>query len=229
VYRDDRAGDKDRHSSAVNETRHLTKEGDGVIERLGRNCSYANVMATLAVFISLGGTSFATLQLNGRDIKDSSLTGRELQRNSVGGRPIKESRLGTVPRARNSDRINGFTVARLLVRCPKDTVPVSDACIEKTSRAPAPYGIAAVACEMVNRRQTSGRRLPSHDELTTAIGDYGITLAPDGELTRNVYPSATNPGGLDVLYITEPGGSVGLTPDTAAGAKPFRCVTDPLN
>ena len=64
-----------------------------MIDRLRRKLSYANVMATLAVFIALGGTSYAALQLTGRDIRDGSLTGRELQRNSVGGRPIKESRL----------------------------------------------------------------------------------------------------------------------------------------
>jgi hypothetical protein len=63
----------------------------------------------------------------------------------------------------------------------------------------------------------------------TAIGDYGITLASGGELTRNVYPSATDPGRVDVLYITDDVGSVALTPNTAAGAKAFRCVADPLN
>jgi hypothetical protein len=200
-----------------------------VTDRLRRKLSYANVMATLAVFIALGGTSYATLQLTGRDIRDSSLTGVDLRPNSIGGRPIKESRLGLVPQARDARRLNGLSAARLLVRCPNDTVPVSDVCFERSSRAPAAYTIAAGTCEFVSRRRTLGRRLPSHDELMTAIGDYGITLAPGGELTRNVYPSSANPGGLDVLYITEPGGSVSLTPDTAAGAKAFRCVTDPLN
>ena len=46
-------------------------------------------------------------------------------------------------------------------------------------------------------------------------------------MTRNVYP-ATN-GQVDVLYVTDAGGSVAITPNTAAGAKAFRCVTDPLN
>jgi hypothetical protein len=200
-----------------------------VVDRLRRMVSYANVMATLAVFIAVGGTSYAALQLTGRDIRDGSLSGRDLQRNSIGGKPIRESRLGTVPRARNAERLNGVTAARLLVRCPGDTVPVSDVCVETAPRAALPYRLAAVACEIVNRRQTLGRRLPSHDELMTAIGDFGIALAEGGELTRNVYPSATDPGRLDVLYVTEPGGGVALTPDTAAGAKPFRCVTDPLN
>lgn len=200
-----------------------------MIHRVRRNLTYANAMATLAVFISLGGTSYAALQLTGHDIRDGSLTGRDLRRDTLGGLRIKESRLGAVPRARNAERLNGVSAARLFVRCPDGTVPVSDACVETTPRTGAPYKIAAATCEAVDRRRTPGRRLPSHDELMTAIGDYGITLSQGGELTRNVYPSATAPGRVDVLFITDDVGSVALTSDTAAGAKAFRCVTDPLN
>jgi len=56
-----------------------------------------------------------------------------------------------------------------------------------------------------------------------------VQLAPGGELTSNVYPSSSDPGRLDVLYVTDQVGSVALTPDTGAGGKAFRCVTDPLN
>jgi hypothetical protein len=63
----------------------------------------------------------------------------------------------------------------------------------------------------------------------TALGDSGIALAGGGELTSNIYPSAEEQGQVDVLYITDNVGSVALTPDTAAGAKAFRCVADPLN
>jgi hypothetical protein len=195
---------------------------------LRRHFTYANVMATLAVFIALGGSSYAALNLTGRDIRDGSLTHRELKRNTLGGTKIKESRLGKVRRARNADRLNGLSAGRFLLRCPRDTVPVSDVCVEIAPRPPAPYQVAAVACEQVDRRTTPGRRLPSHDELVTAIGDDGITLASGGELTRNVYPSS-DPGQLDVLVMTDGGGSVALTSNTAAGAKPFRCVADPLN
>jgi hypothetical protein len=199
-----------------------------VINRLRRHFTYANVMATLAVFVALGGSSYAALSITGRDVKDGSLTHRELKRNTLGGTRIKESRLGKVRRARNADRLNGLSAGRFLVRCPRDTVPVSDVCIETASRTAAPYQIAAVTCEEVNRRTTPGRRLPSHDELMTAIGDYGIAVAAGGELTRNVYPSS-DAGQVDVLVITNSVGSVTLTSNTAAGAKPFRCVADPLN
>jgi hypothetical protein len=186
-------------------------------------------MSTVAVFVALGGTSYAALQLTGADIRDGSLTGRDLRRDTLGGTRIKESRLAVVPRARNADRLDGVTADRLFVRCPRGTAPVSDTCIETDPRPAAPYSVAAVACEATDRRRTPGRRLPSHDELMTSIGDYGITLAGAGELTRNVYPSASADGQLDVLYINDPAGRVGLTGNTAAGAKPFRCVTDPLN
>jgi hypothetical protein len=63
----------------------------------------------------------------------------------------------------------------------------------------------------------------------TAIGEPGVALAAGGELTRNVYPSAIRAGSVDVLFITDNVGSVGLTTDTNAGAKAFRCVADPLN
>jgi hypothetical protein len=194
-----------------------------------RRLSYANVMATIAVFIALGGSSYAALTITGADVRDGSLTYRDLKKDTLGGGRITESRLGKVPQARNADRLNGVSAARLLVRCPGGTVPVSDVCVETASRGPAPYGAAAVACEGVRRGPTLGRRLPSHDELMTAIGEPGVSLATGGELTRNVYPSPTDAGRLDALYVTNDVGNVALTPDTAAGAKAFRCVTDPLN
>ena len=200
-----------------------------MIEALRRKLNYANVMATLAVFIALGGSSYAALTVTGHDVQNGSLTYRDVKRNTLGGTRIKESRLGKVRRAQNADRLNGVTAARLLVRCREGTVPVSDVCVEAQSRAPAPYRIAAIECEGTDREAGLGRRLPSHDELMTAIGDSGITLAAGGELTRNVYPSPSDAGRLDVLFITDDGGNVGVTSDTAPGAKAFRCVADPLN
>jgi hypothetical protein len=194
---------------------------------LRQRLTYANVMATAAVFISLGGSSYAALTITGAQVQNGSLTYRDLKKNTLGGSRVKESRLGKVPRARNADRLNGFSAARLLIRCPDGTVPVSDICVETNARGPLPYTPAAVTCEGIDRDATPGRRLPSHDELMTAIGEPGVSLAAGGELTRNVYPSSN--GDVDVLFVTDAGGSVAITPNTAAGAKAFRCVTDPLN
>jgi hypothetical protein len=200
-----------------------------VIEALRKRLTYANVMATLAVFIALGGSSYAAFSVTGRNVKNSSLTYRDLRPDTLGGSRINESRLGTVRWARNADRLNGVTAERLLVRCPQGTFPVSNVCVETAARGPAPYGTAAVICEGTDRSAGPGRRLPSHDELMTAIGEPGIALAPGGELTRNVYPSVSDPGRVDALFVITDTGGAAITPDTAAGAKAFRCVADPRN
>jgi hypothetical protein len=200
-----------------------------VIQALRRRLTYANVMATLAVFIALGGSSYAALTVTGRNVKNGSLSFRDLRRDTLGGSRINESRLGTVRRARNAARLEGVTADRLLVRCPEGTFPVSNVCVETVARGPAPYGTAAVICEGTDRTAGPGRRLPSHDELMTAIGEPGIALAPGGELTRNVYPSGTVAGEVEVLFVISNAGRAAITPDTAAGAKAFRCVADPRN
>src|SRR2546423_11181088 len=82
-------------------------------DMLRRTLSYSNVMATLAVLIALGGSSYAALSITGRNVKDGSLTFRDLRGNTVRGAQISESTLGRVPRARNADRLNGVTASRL--------------------------------------------------------------------------------------------------------------------
>jgi hypothetical protein len=201
-----------------------------MLKALRNRLTYANVIATLALFIALGGTSFAVSKIDGSDIRKRSLTGQQFKSNSIGSREIKERSLGPVPRAKNSARLAGQPAAHYLVRCPEGMVPVSDVCFETQPRPPLPYGSAAVACEGTDNKVHPGRRLPTHDELMTAIGDFNMQLAPGGELTSNVYPSSTTPGApLNVLYIIGGAGSAAITPDTAEGAKSFRCVADPVN
>jgi RNA polymerase sigma factor (sigma-70 family) len=188
--------------------------------------SYTNVMSTLAVFIALGGSSYAAFRISGSDIKNRSIAGKKIKRNTLTGTQVRESRLSRVPRARNADRLNGATAASLRVRCPNGTFPSADVCVERTPRRAAAYGSAVLECALVGTPAGPGRRLPTHGELMAAL--TAVSLAPGGELTGDVYPSST-PGEVNVLYVTSNVGGVGLTSDTAAGSKAFRCVTDPLN
>jgi hypothetical protein len=195
---------------------------------LRKRVTYANVTATLALFIALGGSSYAALRITGREIQARTITAHNIKRNSLGGGVVKESSLGVVPRARNAARLDGVSAERLLVRCPEGTIPVSGACVETQARPPAPYSSAILECASTDNRATPGRRLPTHEELTTALNSDQVALAPGGELTSDVYP--TSPGQpLNVLYVTDEVGNSALTPDTAAGAKSYRCVADPSN
>ena len=84
--------------------------GDRVLGNLRRRLTYANVTSTIAVFVALGGSSYAALRIDSADIADNSVRGidvrnrtlseRDIKRNAIGGRSIRESRLGRVPRVR---------------------------------------------------------------------------------------------------------------------------------
>lgn len=198
-----------------------------MLKRIKQRCTYANVMATLAVFIALGGSSYAAIKIDGRDIRSRSITSGKVKRNTLSGIEIRESSLGRVNRAKSADRVGGVTAAELKIRCPSDTFPAADVCVERTPRAASPYGSAVLQCKQVGTPAGPGRRLLTHGELLAALS--AVPLAAGGELTSNVYPSGSDPGRLDAIYVTNTTGAVALTPDTAAGAKAYRCATDPLN
>lgn len=194
--------------------------------------TYGNVVATVALFLALGtGGAYAVNKITGGDVRDRSLTGREFKSNSVNGRVVKESSLRAVPRAQNSSRLGGQPASRYLDSCPAGTKPFSDVCVEIQPRPPASYRGAALDCSLIDNRERVGRRLPTHGELLAALADPEIQLAAGGELTGEVYPSSSpsSPGRLDVLFVSEENGNVGLVPDDGSGAKSYRCVTDPMN
>jgi hypothetical protein len=58
-----------------------------------RALSYANVMATLAVFVALGGTGYAAITITGKDVRDNSLTGADVRRNSLGSSDVRNNSL----------------------------------------------------------------------------------------------------------------------------------------
>src|SRR3954470_11839769 len=167
---------------------------------LRQRMTYANVMSTLAVFIALGGSSYAAVKISGTNLKNRSISAKKLKRNTLTGREIRESRLGRVPRAANADRLGDVTAANLKLHCPLDTFLIASVCVERTARAAMPYFSAVLECLEAGRPTSTGRRLPTHGELRDAL--TAISLAPGGELTANVYPSSTS-SRLDVLVIVD--------------------------
>jgi hypothetical protein len=55
--------------------------------------TYANVMATVAVFVALGGSSYAAIKVTGRNVKDSSLTGKDVKNSSLTTSDVKNASL----------------------------------------------------------------------------------------------------------------------------------------
>jgi hypothetical protein len=80
---------------------------------LRRHLSYANAMATVAVFLALGGGAYAAVHVNGKDIKNGTIAGKKIKNrtiagkkiknNTLGGKQINEGKLGEVPRAAEAE------------------------------------------------------------------------------------------------------------------------------
>src|SRR5215210_8057438 len=74
-----------------------------------RRPSPALVISLIALFVALGGTSYAAIKIGARNLKTGSvgtravkngtLSGRDLKRAGLSGREINEGRLGVVPSA----------------------------------------------------------------------------------------------------------------------------------
>lgn len=80
--------------------------------RLRRHLSFANLLAALALFVALGGVSYAATTINGNKIikesigagklKKGTLTSGQVKANALGGSVIDESTLNIVPAAQTA-------------------------------------------------------------------------------------------------------------------------------
>lgn len=213
-----------------------------------RRPSHTTIVAYLALFAALGGTSYAAINLprnsvGAKQIKTGAVDTAELRRssvmshlirnftirgidvrpNSLGPRHIREHRLRTVPHAANADTVGGLTASQLKTSCPAGTLLSSGTCIELTPRAPLSWRQASRACTV------AGRRLANYGEL---IGFYNSQrpLAAGGEHTANLTESSTTAGQLDaVVILTATGSSVEFIDATRAEQRAFRCAATPTN
>jgi hypothetical protein len=66
-----------------------------VLAKLRSSLTYANVMATVAVFVALGGTSYAvaTGSIDSREIKNNSVKSADLRNNNVSGKDVRQGTL----------------------------------------------------------------------------------------------------------------------------------------
>lgn len=123
-------------SGSTRLTRHLRV--------LRRRVTYANVVASLALFVALGGSSYAAIKVGskqivnnsvssedlrnndvhgrdiakdtvrGTDVRDGDLQGRDIRDNTVSGDDVKESSFGTVPSAFDAETLAGMPASAFL-------------------------------------------------------------------------------------------------------------------
>lgn len=209
---------------------------------IGQRLTYANVVATLALFVALGGTTYAVTSVGssgirdnsirsadlrnntvrGLDVRRRSLSGSDIGENRLGGGAIRESALGKVPTAADADRVGGLTGEQLKVRCPGATRAVAGVCVEEVASAPTTWDDANRGC------RTRDRRLAPYVSLTEFFGG-SMDPTAGGEWTADVFESRDSPGRLDTVIFTTPSGGVAFGPVVSPSERAYRCVTGLIN
>jgi hypothetical protein len=197
-----------------------------VLSNVRRRLTYANVVATLALFIALGGSAVAAGQLiNGGSIKPRTIPGNRLENHAITGRQVDPNQLGQVPQAtraelaRNASRLAGAPASSYRLHCPPGLDQAADLCFEPSPRPVATWATAVQTCSGAQRR------LPTDGELALVFNNTG---APQAYQWTSTYwfegsvfeASMLSDDGSRTLFFGVSGYS-----DT----NPYRCVTDATN
>lgn len=81
--------------------------------KLRARLTYANLMATAAVFIALGGSSYAALTITGKQVANSSLSGKDVRNRSLSGLDVRKGSLTTAEVRNRSLLANDFKAGQL--------------------------------------------------------------------------------------------------------------------
>lgn len=92
-----------------------------MFRRIRKHANPASLIAMVALFVALGGVSYAAATINGKDIKNKSVAGKKLKNKTVTGGKVKndsltgtqvnEGTLGKVPSAASADQATSATNA----------------------------------------------------------------------------------------------------------------------
>jgi hypothetical protein len=64
-----------------------------VVAYRARRLSFANVVSAMALFVALGGSSYAAIKIGSAEIADNSVRGRDIHKSTVRGTDIRDGDL----------------------------------------------------------------------------------------------------------------------------------------
>jgi hypothetical protein len=176
------------------------------MHKIKERLTYANVMATVAVFIALGGTAVAAKlvsknSVTSKSVKDGSLKGKDLAKGTITGDLVANNTLSAA----------NINQATLSLPCPSGTTKAAGICFESTERASQGLDGAMTTCGQANRF------LPTVAELRTLHLVAGVSV--NGEQASDL-GNDTSHSGL--------GANSGLSVSTDTGfGRAFRCAVVP--
>lgn len=222
------------------------------MKKIGKHLTFANVVACAALFIALGGASYAAFKLpknsvGTRQIKAGAVTSAKIKAKAIGQAQINLAALGTVPdaahaaaadsatkaatatKATSADSLGGLSAQQIIAAarptCPADTTEVAGLCFEKKERPEEKiWTVALKTCA------AEGRFLPSISELAAFLvrANPPQERADPDEWVSDLWHNETSGASWTYSFDIKPGGEplLEILP-ISAGSKPFRCVTAP--
>ena len=211
---------------------------------LVRKLTYANVMATIAVFVALGGASYAATQIPNNSVgtnqlkngavstaklQGTSVTTNKIAKEAVTGAKVKLSTLGAVPTAKlaeNASALGGLNSAQVInqavtgakVQCPAGTTASTGVCFSAVHGALNWY-------EAIDACAKEGKTLPTPAELYS----FGrVHNPPAAEMVFEWTGNALST--TEALALNATTSSYGAAEDKVFGDFiPFHCVGYPVN
>jgi hypothetical protein len=177
------------------------------VHKIKERLTYANVMATVAVFIALGGTAVAAKlvlpknSVTSKSVKDGALKGKDLAKGTITGDNVANNTL-------SGANINQATLA---LPCPSGTTKAAGICFDSSERASQGLDGAMTTCGGANRF------LPTMAELRTLHVQAGVSI--NGEQASDIAAD---------LSHSALGSNSGLAiSNDTSFARPFRCAVVP--
>ena len=147
-----------------------------------RRPSPALVISLIALFVALGGTSYAAIKIGARNlktgsvgtraVKNATLSGRDIKRAGLSGREINEGRLGSVPLA---EGVSHWAV----IRAGDGAATRSRGATSATHFAPGRY-------QVIFNRDVRGCA------YFGSLGSTDATIPPTGQIAVSQLPSNVN-------------------------------------
>lgn len=185
-------------------------------EQTHRRLTYANVMSTIAVFLTLSGASalaagqLAKNSVGSRQLKskavttgkiaDNAINGAKVANGSLTGSDINVGALGTVPTATNATNAgNAGTVGGHSAACPGGTTLIRGICFDAAANP-----VANTLKEAVDACAAKGGYLPTPMELYSVRGvlNLGTGVGNEHQYTDEVY---ANTAGVNYSTVTVDG------------------------
>jgi hypothetical protein len=153
-------------------------------ERLRSHLTYANAMATIAVFIALGGAAMAAVVVNSNS---------QVAKDTISGhKPPSGKHANVIAGSVSGSDLSTGIKASLTLHCPAGLSRAADICFENPMRDGATLAEAIKACAVDQRRLPSAGELAQHSSTSVCpriiSGSGRSTSTATGRVLRTWVP-----------------------------------------